>query len=81
MKSIAALFFAVTLLMALAIAFGSPGLNELQVIRPDEQAPERTIVGSDKTFIISVLADGETYEIVTACAGRAGLRAQAEHKS
>ncbi len=84
MKSIAAIYFAITLFMAVVIAFGTIGLNELQVISPEKQAPAvaRTMVGeSAGTFIISVLADGETYEIVTARAGRAGLRAQVEHKS
>ncbi|MGE5493807.1 MAG: hypothetical protein ACM3S4_00665 [Burkholderiales bacterium] len=80
MKSVAALFFAITLLMALAIAFGSPWLNELQVISPDEQAQERTIVGSAKTFIIGVMADCDTYEIIMR-AYRTGLSAETEQKS
>lgn len=80
MKSVAALFFAITLLMALAIAFGSPWLNELQVIRPDEQVPERTMVGSDNTLIISVSADGGTYEIIKVRA-YTGLGAETEHMS
>lgn len=88
MKSIAALFFAITLFMAFVIASGASGLNELQVISPEKQAPAaaRTMAGeSAGTYVIGVSADDGTYEtfMITTLADEAvlGFCAEMEHNS
>jgi hypothetical protein len=88
MKSIATLFFALTLIMTFTIAFGVSGLNELQVVRPEKNAPAvaRAVVSeSAGTYVKGVSADNGTYKtfMITTCADEAalGFSAETEHNS
>jgi hypothetical protein len=61
MKSIAVLFFAITLVIAFIVASGVPHLNELQVIRPEKHAAARTAAGS--IYVIGDSAERGTFRI------------------
>jgi hypothetical protein len=83
MKSIAVLFFAMTLVIAFIVASGMPHINEIQVIRPEKQAYVSVQPATDNTYIIGVSAERGAYKIIkiTVCLGKAGMKAETELNS